>query len=283
MHTSSFARYAVMGNPITHSKSPFIHAQFAQQANIAMHYEKCCVPLDGFSHAVNDFFAAGGMGLNITVPFKEQAYLLAQDHLSARARSAMAVNTLWMSNHQLHGCNTDGLGLMNDLNRLGYAVKNRRVLLLGAGGAAKGVVLPLLDAQCSHLHIANRSPDRATQLAEHAVLQAPSSSTAISASSLAGIQGQWDIVINATSASLSGLPPQLPDTIYAFGALAYDMVYGSQPTPFMLQAQAAGASHSADGLGMLVCQAALSFQIWHGVTVDTEPVLVALRQQLLAS
>lgn len=283
MPTSSFARYAVMGNPITHSQSPFIHAQFAQQAGIALHYEKLSVPLDGFSKAVSNFFLAGGMGLNITVPFKEQAYLLAQDHLSPRARSATAVNTLWMVNNQLHGCNTDGQGLMDDLHRLGCSATNRRVLLLGAGGAAKGVVLPLLHAQCSHLHIANRSPDRAIQLAEHAAHQAPDSTTAISASSLEDTRGQWDIVINATSASLSGVPPELPDNIYASGAWAYDMVYGSQATPYMKQALAAGASNAADGLGMLVCQAALSFQIWHGVNVNTEPVLDALRQRLLAS
>lgn len=282
MSTKPLARYAVMGNPIAHSQSPLIHELFAHQAGILLSYEKICVPTGGFKQAVTDFFAQGGQGLNITVPFKEEAFQLASRHLSDRARSATAVNTLWMADGELHGCNTDGQGLMDDLNRLGHSAHHKRVLLLGAGGAAKGVVLPLLNAGCTHLHIANRSPDRARLLATHASTQAPNHTAPITAGSLSELHGQWDIVINATSASLEGLPPELPADLYAPEALAYDMVYGAQPTPFMRQAQAAGAASTADGLGMLVGQAATSFHIWHGVQVNTETVFQALRQRLLA-
>lgn len=274
------ARYAVVGNPVEHSQSPFIHQQFAAQSGIEVQYEKLCVPVQNFPSSVQTFFQDGGCGLNVTVPFKEQAFALTGIELSARASSATAVNTLWMARGRLQGCNTDGVGLIHDLKRLRQEPAGKRVLLLGAGGAAKGVMLPLLQAGCHHLHIANRSPERAQQLAIHAMAQPDQDSSAITAGSLSGISGRWDLVINATSASLSKRPPELPTDIYADGALAYDMVYGSHPTPFMQQALVDGAATTSDGLGMLVGQAAASFHIWHGVQVDIEPVLQALRLRL---
>ncbi|MBP6019898.1 MAG: shikimate dehydrogenase [Burkholderiaceae bacterium] len=278
-------RYAVMGNPIAHSLSPLIHQQFAQQVGISVQYDKICAPLDGFANSVADFFAQGGKGLNITVPFKEQAYELAREHLGNNGRCATAINTLWMQDGQLHGDNTDGAGLLLDLHRLGHITPSQRILLLGAGGAAKGVLLPLMNSGCAHLHIANRNPRRAEQLATHAqsLAQNHGLDTIISSSGLDPIPGSWDLIINATSASLTGQSVALPNGLFNPQALAYDMMYGAQPTPFMRQAQAANVPNVADGLGMLVGQAAASFAIWHGLQVNTEPVINALRQQLLAT
>ncbi|MDS1140355.1 shikimate dehydrogenase [Pusillimonas sp. SM2304] len=276
----SFKRFGVAGNPIAHSRSPFIHEAFARQTGIALHYDRILAPLDGFADAVQAFFQQGGAGLNVTVPFKEQAFALARDHLSARARMAGAVNTLWMENGHLHGCNTDGLGLLNDLERLGHGPAGKRILLVGAGGAARGVVLPLLDAGCATLRVVNRTAERAAQLLAHVLGQAPAAAPRLSAGGLDQAAGPWDIVINATSSSLGDTPPGLPAGCYAPGALAYDMVYAAQATPFMLQARAQGAARTADGLGMLVGQAAASYAIWHGVQPQVEPVLEALRQAL---
>lgn len=285
MVTPPLPRYAVMGNPIAHSLSPLIHQQFAQQVGISLQYDKICAPLDGFANTVADFFAQGGKGLNITVPFKEQAYELARQHLGNNGRCATAINTLWMQDGQLHGDNTDGAGLLLDLQRLGHIAPNQRILLLGAGGAAKGVLLPLMNSGCAQLHIANRNPQRAEQLAAHAQSLALTYglTTTLSSSGLDPIPGNWDLVINATSASLAGQSLALPAGLFSPQALAYDMMYGAQPTPFMQQAQAVGVAKIADGLGMLVSQAAVSFAIWHGLQVNTEPVISALRQQLLAT
>ncbi|NYT66612.1 shikimate dehydrogenase [Alcaligenaceae bacterium] len=283
MATLTPSRYAVVGHPIAHSLSPLIHQQFAKQAGIHLQYDKICAPLDGFTHTVTDFFAQGGKGLNITVPFKEQAYDLAREHLGDNGRCATAINTLWMHNGQLHGDNTDGAGLLLDLKRLGHVNPGQRILLLGAGGAAKGVVLPLINSGCAQLHIANRNPERAKQLATHGSNLALSYGldTQLSSSGLDAIPGSWDLIINATSASLAGQSLALPHHLFSPQALAYDMMYGAQPTPFIQQAQAAGVTKLADGLGMLVGQAAASFSIWHGVHVNTEPVISALRQHLL--
>jgi shikimate dehydrogenase len=278
--SNSSRRYAVVGNPITHSRSPYIHEAFARQTGIALSYERILAPLDGFADTVRAFFDQGGSGLNITVPFKEQAYLLAREHLSIRARLAAAVNTLWMQDGFLHGCNTDGVGLMSDLARLGHAPGNRRVLLVGAGGAAKGVVLPLLEAGCATLRIVNRTSARAAELMAQLVSHMPESSPRVTAGGLDEAEGSWDIVINATSSSLEDAAPALPLGIYAADALAYDMVYGPEETPFMRQAQAQGVRHRADGLGMLVGQAAASFAIWNGVTPEVAPVLSDLRRLL---
>jgi len=274
------ARYGVIGNPIAHSRSPFIHEQFARQTGIHLTYERILAPLDGFADTVRGFFEQNGGGLNVTVPFKEEAFALAAGHLSDRARIAGAVNTLWLREGVLYGCNTDGVGLLDDLIRLGHAPEGRRILLVGAGGAARGVVLPLLQAGCAQLRIVNRNAERAHQLLAHLNSQLPAQAARLDAGGLEDAESQWDVVINATSTGLSGQAPALPAGLYAPGALAYDMVYGAQPTPFMVQANADGAAHTADGLGMLVGQAAASFTIWHGVTPDVAPVLAALRSQL---
>ncbi len=277
-----FKRYAVIGNPIEHSRSPFIHEEFGRQTGLPIRYEKIEAPIDRFARAVSEFFQDGG-GLNITVPFKQEAFDLAQGHLSARAMLAGAVNTLWMEQGVLHGCNTDGLGLLNDLERLGHAAHNKKILLVGAGGAARGVLSPLLEAGCAELRIVNRSAARGDELRQHILGHMPDAASRLSVGSLDEARGSWDIVINATSSSLSGTVPELPAGLYAPGALAYDMVYASHPTPFMQQALKDKADQAADGLGMLVGQAAASFAIWHGVSPNVEPVLRALRQQLLAS
>ncbi len=273
-------RYAVIGNPIEHSRSPFIHQEFGRQTGIALQYERILAPVDNFAHSVKQFFDQGGRGLNVTLPFKEAACALAAENLSSRAQLAGAVNTLWMDDGRLHGCNTDGVGLLSDIRRLGVTLAGRKVLLLGAGGAAKGVLLPLLQARCAQLHIANRSAQRAYDLRERAIRVAPRRAERLSAGALDAIVGPWDVVINATSSSLGTATLNLPDTLYAPGALAYDMMYGAQATSFLLQARAHGASVLADGLGMLVGQAAASFAIWHRVQPKVEPVLAALRQQL---
>lgn len=275
-------QYAVIGNPVDHSRSPSIHHAFARQCGIEMHYGKLLAPLDAFAVIVGEFFGSGGRGLNVTVPFKEQAHDLARSNLTRRAELAGAVNTLWMEQGQLHGCNTDGVGLLADLRRLGYDPEGKRVLLVGAGGAARGVLLPVLEAGCSHLRIVNRSPGRATALHAETAAKLPGFQQVLSSGTLAEAGTAWDIVINATSGSLSGQAPVLPAGLYASGALAYDMVYASEPTPFMQQAKASGALHCADGLGMLVGQAAASFEIWHGVRPEMEPVLDALRSELRA-
>ncbi|TEA79095.1 shikimate dehydrogenase [Allopusillimonas ginsengisoli] len=281
--TTGATRYGVIGNPIAHSRSPFIHEQFARQTGIALSYDRLLAPLDGFASTVTAFFAEGGGGLNVTVPFKEQAFALAQAHLSPRAQLAGAVNTLWMKDAALHGCNTDGVGLLEDLTRLGYAPAGRRILLIGAGGAAKGVIFPLLSAGCERLRVVNRNAERALHLREHITTHEPGLASRLEAGGLAQAAGAWDIVINATSSSLGASALALPGGLYAPGALAYDMVYGSQPTPFMQQAGQSGATHTADGLGMLVSQAAASFAIWHGTTPDTQEVLAALRRQLVSA
>ena len=275
-------RYAVIGNPIEHSRSPAIHAAFARQCGIELQYDRLLAPLDGFADTVETFFANGGRGLNVTVPFKEQAFQLARDHLSDRARISGAVNTLWHEDGKVHGCNTDGVGLLNDLRRLAHDPAGRRVLLVGAGGAARGVVLPLLAAGCVELRVVNRSSERAVRLHHDVVEQLPQHGGHLSSGSLDEAGSDWDIVINATSSGLVGDAPALPGEIYATGALAYDMVYGTEPTPFMLKARAQGAAACADGLGMLVGQAAASFEIWHGVLPDAVPVLAQLRADLEA-
>ena len=280
MTEAALPQYAVVGNPIEHSRSPAIHRAFADQAGIAMNYGRLLAPLDGFAATVEDFFGRGGRGLNVTVPFKEQAFDLARDALSRRAEAAGAVNTLWMSGGRLHGCNTDGVGLLADLRRLGHDPDGRRVLLVGAGGAARGVLLPLLEAGCARLRIVNRGIGRAVDLHAETAMKLPRFRDRLSSGSLDDAGAEWDIVINATSSGLSGQAPVLPPGLYASGSLAYDMVYGDKPTPFMIQASAMGAAQRADGLGMLVGQAAASFEIWHGMLPDTEPVLDALRAAL---
>ncbi|MGQ9862358.1 MAG: shikimate dehydrogenase [Thiobacillaceae bacterium] len=263
--------YAVFGNPIAHSKSPLIHAAFARQTGQDLDYTALLAPVDGFVECVIAFRAGGGAGANVTVPFKEQAYALATLR-SARAEAAGAVNTLHFRGAQIHGDNTDGAGLIADLTRnLGVKLQGRRILLMGAGGAARGVVQPLLACGPSVLFIANRTPRRAVELAARFRHAGPVQGGGYDI--LAG--SAYDVIINATAASLTGELPPLPDGIFAADGLAYDMMYG-RDTPFLELARQAGA-RVADGLGMLVEQAAESFFLWRGVRPDTAPVIAMLR------
>ena len=266
--------YCVFGNPIAHSRSPAIHSAFAASTGENLSYRAILAPLDDFAGSVRRFMAAGGRGANVTVPFKEEAYRLST-HLSDRARQAGAVNTLsFAADGSIHGDNTDGAGLLADLqDNLGCTLAGRRILLLGAGGAARGAVAPLLAAHPACLHIANRNPDKADQLAARFHGDIP-----LHGSSFAALAGQqFDLVINATAASLAGEPLPLPAGLFAPDALAYDMMYARDGTPFLAQAQAQGASRCADGLGMLVEQAAEAFLIWRGVRPATAAVLSQLR------
>jgi len=261
-------RYAVFGHPIAHSKSPLIHAAFARQTSQDMTYEAILAPLDGFGDSVTAFVAAGGRGANVTVPFKEAAFKMAQ-RLCPRAERAGAVNTLSFTADGILGDNTDGAGLVADLTRnLKRTLAGQRILLLGAGGAARGVIEPLLDQQPATLVIANRTLSRAEELAKlfgHG----------IRASTFEAADTPFDIVINATAASLAGELPPLSPRIFGADTLAYDMMYG-RDTPFLDFARAHGAA-TADGLGMLVEQAAEAFYLWRGVRPDTTPVIASLR------
>ena len=269
-------RYAVVGNPVAHSKSPLIHAEFARQTGQDLEYSRLLAPLDGFRATVEAFRSAGGSGLNVTLPFKLEAFELAQ-RLSDRARDAAAVNTLKFTADGIFGDNTDGVGLVRDLEgNLGVAIAGRRVLLMGAGGAAQGVAGPLLAACPAALVVGNRTVDKARALVER--FRARAGRADVRGSGYAELAGrQFDLVINATSASLSDTVPQLPDAIFAAGCAAYDMMYGKGLTPFLELAQRQGASRLADGLGMLVEQAAESFFVWRGVRPLTAPVIAKLK------
>ncbi len=259
--------YAVIGNPVAHSKSPWIHAEFARACRQDLEYRRIEAPPGGFAAAADAFRAAGGRGLNVTLPFKGDAFRYSE-HLSERARAAQAVNTLAFD-AQVRGDTTDGPGLVFDLERnLGYPLKGQRTLLMGAGGAAQGVVGALLGAGVASLVIANRTIEKARALAA----RFPGASAAGYADLPAG---RFDLVINATSAGLSGESIELPYGVLGKEALAYEMVYG-RDTPFLAAARKAGA-RTSDGLGMLVEQAAESFLIWRGVRPDTRAVLAHLR------
>ena len=267
-------RYCVFGHPVGHSKSPAIHAAFAEQAGEAIEYTAIEAPLDDFAGAWRDFVAAGGRGANVTVPFKEDAYRLC-DELTPRARRAGAVNTLILTAEGgARGDTTDGAGLVGDLERHGVTLAGARVLVLGAGGAVRGVLEPLLEAGPASLHIANRTAAKARALAaDFADLGE------VSGSGFEAVEGPFEVVINGTSASLAGDLPPLPEALFAPGATAYDMMYGAEPTVFLRWAEARGA-RGIDGLGMLVGQAAESFFLWRGKRPDVAPVLEALRQAL---
>ncbi|MDB5767640.1 MAG: aroE [Collimonas fungivorans] len=272
------AAYVVIGNPIAHSKSPDIHAHFAAQTGQDMGYARLLAPLDGFVAAVQEFIGQGGRGANVTVPFKLEAYALASS-LTPRAQAAGAVNTLKFDGGDILGDNTDGVGLVTDImDNAGFDLAHKKILLLGAGGAARGVLLPLLERQPAQLTIANRTAAKAQQLVQQ--FQPYSGADGIlSACGFAEATQQYDLVINATSASLQAELPPLAASVFGPATLAYDMMYGPQPTIFMQFA----ASHGArvrDGLGMLVEQAAESFFIWRGVRPRTDAVFAALRAQL---
>ncbi|MGK0674072.1 MAG: shikimate dehydrogenase [Halothiobacillaceae bacterium] len=269
-------RYAVIGNPIAHSKSPLIHTMFAKQTKQAMSYERILAPLGGFREAVLRFRAEGGRGLNVTVPFKLEAYELA-DQLSERAARAGAVNTLiFHADGTIEGDNTDGTGLVRDLLKQGATIENKRVLILGAGGAVRGALAPLLAERPRELVIANRTADKAVQLAAAFADLGPVRGCGFDA-----LDKTFDLVINGTSASLAGELPPLPNDLLANEeAVAYDMAYGTTSTPFQRWAATHGARLALDGLGMLVEQAAESFRRWRGVQPDTAPVRQALAANL---
>ena len=272
-------RYAVIGNPIAHSKSPQIHAMFAEQTGQDMSYEKLLAPIDGFLDTIEKFRSEGGRGANVTLPFKLEAYDLAKQ-LSPRARHARAANTLSFSDSQIQADNTDGVGLIRDITaNLDFDPAGKRVLLMGAGGAARGVLLPMLEVRPAILVIANRTVDKALRLAQANQHYSDASQTVVSGHSYEDLSGQhFDLVINATSSSLSDTIPPLPDGLFAPGSLAYDMMYGKGLTAFLAFAEEQNAHRLADGLGMLVEQAAASFQIWRSVRPETQPVVSALRR-----
>ena len=270
-------RYVVIGHPIAHSKSPAIHAAFATQCGLdSFSYERLLAPLDGFADAVRDFVAAGGAGCNVTVPFKEEAWRLA-DLRTERAAAAGAVNTLMVqSDGRLLGDNTDGAGLVSDLQRHG-SLAGKQVLLLGAGGAARGAVLPLALARPAAIVIANRNADKARALAFEL---AEMTSVPLAGCGFADLVRPFDVVINATSASLGGERVQVPDLVFHAETLAYDMMYGRDETPFLAHAREVGVALRVDGLGMLVRQAAEAFHLWTGQYPQVEAVLADLRVAL---
>ena len=274
-------KYAVFGNPIEHSKSPNIHRAFADQTDQVMDYTKQLVDTDGFAAAADQFFQSGGRGLNVTVPFKLDAYGYAS-RTTSRARRAGAINTLAMQvDGTVRGDTTDGIGLVRDLTQnLGWDIRAKRVLILGAGGAVRGILEPILSEQPQHVVIANRSIEKALQLSKGFAELGY-----ILGCGLDMLDGQeFDLIINGTSASLKGGLTTLPGSLLGLPnnqARCYDLMYGSEPTTFMHWARAGGAE-AADGLGMLVEQAAESFEIWRGVRPATGPVIELLRAQLAA-
>lgn len=266
-------RYAVIGNPISHSKSPQIHQMFAAQTGQDISYEKIAAPLDGFAATIERLRNDGYKGFSITVPFKFEAFKLATQ-LTERAQAAQAVNTLKFDGDVILGDNTDGAGLVNDLIRnISFNFDNKNILLVGAGGAAYGVARPLLQAACQKLSISNRTIEKAEKLASSLVREFDNVDVYEYPDSR-----QFDLVINATSSGLRDELPILPPNIFVVGASAYDMMYGRE-TPFMKFAREHGAQ-VADGLGMLVEQAAEAFYLWRGVHPKTAPVIDKLRETL---
>jgi shikimate dehydrogenase len=267
-------RYVVFGNPIGHSKSPLIHRLFAEQTGQVLDYSAALAPLDGFTEFAKDFFKSG-RGANVTVPFKEEAYRLA-DQLTERGRRAGAVNTLALqADGSLLGDNTDGAGLVRDLKvNHGVALKDKRILLLGAGGAVRGALEPLLGEEPYVLVVANRTVEKAEQLAREFADVGP-----VLPAGYDWLEEPVDIIINATSASLSGeLPPIAPSLIEPGTTFCYDMMYAKEPTAFCRWASEHNAGRAVDGLGMLVEQAAEAFFLWRGVRPDSGPVLAELRR-----
>lgn len=268
-------QFVVFGNPIKHSRSPQIHDFFAEQTGVALSYKTQLVPLDDFPQSLSSFFTRGGDGANVTMPFKEQAYAAA-DELTDRAVAAGAVNTLkQLNNGKLLGDNTDGIGLITDLKRLQMIFADTRVLLLGAGGAARGVIKPLLDMNCS-VTLVNRTHAKAERLVEFF----SNNTGVINALTVDQLIGRdFDLIINATAASINGEVFSIPSQVIHPLTCCYDMFYQTSLTPFLQWAEQQGVSHYADGLGMLVGQAAHAFELWNGILPDIAPVLAELRQQ----
>ena len=267
--------YAVFGNPIAHSRSPQIHQAFAAQEGVVIEYRRILAPVKGFATALAAFFADGGQGCNVTVPFKTEAHALA-DGLSARARAAGAVNTLQRRDDgSLYGDNTDGIGLVHDITVLqGVSLRDRHILIAGAGGAARGAVLPLLAEAPASLTIANRTADKARQLGDEFAVEGVGYE--------AVAERRFDVVINATSGSLHGAWPPLSNALLGRAALVYDMMYAAAPTPFLQHARVCGAAAVADGLGMLVAQAAAAYTLWRGFAPQVAPVVAAMRREMEA-
>lgn len=268
--------YAVFGNPINHSKSPAIHRMFADQTAQDMHYTRQLVSLGEFAQAARAFFDEGGCGLNITLPFKLDAYAFA-DELTPRAERAGAVNCLTKrADGRIQGDNTDGIGMIHDMHNLGWDLEAKRVLILGAGGAVRGILQPLLQENPAQITIANRTLSKAEDLARNFMDLGD-----IHAKAFDDLEGdKFDVVINGTSASINGELPQLPDSLLAEHASCYDMMYGAEPTVFMEWANNHGADQVSDGLGMLIGQAAEAFYLWRQIRPEVVPVITSLRRQL---
>ena len=266
-------RYAVIGHPITHSLSPQIHTLFAQQTKEELVYEGIELPITSFETRVWQLFKEGYQGFNVTVPFKTDAFDFV-DEMTERAKRARAVNTLKkLADGRIFGDTTDGVGLLADLrNNLNWNIEGQNILILGAGGAVRGVLEPLLEANPASLVLANRTMKKVEELADDFPELTPATFDELS--------GQFDLIINGTSASLSGQVPPLPEGTVNAGSKCYDMMYGKEPTAFMVWAAEQGAVHCADGLGMLVSQAAESFNIWRGVVPDTAAVIEQMRESL---
>lgn len=272
-------RYAVIGNPISHTKSPLIHSLFAQATGQDMSYTAVLGTPGAFAQDVAAFRQAGGRGMNVTVPFKMDAFACATEP-SERARMAGAANALKFEGGRILAENFDGIGLTRDVtHNLGVPLAGKRVLILGAGGATRGMVMPFLAEQPAALVIANRTVATAQALVAEVLAQAPASP--LSASGYAELAGSFDVVFNATSASLHAELPPVPATTFAPGCLAYELAYGKGLTPFLKLAQQAGVTHLADGVGMLVEQAAEAFEWWRGVRPDTRPVIDQLTVPLV--
>jgi shikimate dehydrogenase len=265
--------FGLLGNPVSHSKSPLIHGLFGKQTNLEIEYKLVQVDLGGFTAAVRNFHANGGTGINVTVPFKVEAFELA-DHLTRRGQTAGAVNTFKFSGDgEISADNTDGIGMVVDIqNNIGCQLAGARVLILGAGGAVRGVLQPVLEQLPKEVVVANRTVDKAMALARSFADEGP-----ISACSLAGVSGRFDVIINGTSASLAGEVPPIDDSAVAGCKLAYDMMYADKPTVFMDWARQHGAEQCRDGLGMLVEQAAEAFALWNDVRPETDAVIRHLR------
>lgn len=267
--------YAVFGNPIAHSKSPFIHEQFAAQLQIDHPYGRILAPVDNFIETLESFFNNGGKGANITVPFKEQAFARA-DELTERATLAGAVNTLKrLEDGRLLGDNTDGIGLLMDLQRLNLIKPGNRVLLIGAGGAARGVLMPLLSLDCA-VTVTNRTHARAQELA--ALFAHVGSVSAVPMETLEG--NEFDLIVNATASGIDGTIPAIPSSLLTPKVRCYDMFYQKGQTPFLKWCASYGVQHYADGAGMLVGQAAHAVLLWHGVLPSIDPVIEKLKQEL---
>ena len=271
--------YRVIGNPVSHSQSPWIHTRFAALTGQTLQYDKQRVPVDGFVSAVQQFFAEGGRGCNVTVPFKFEAAALATQ-VSDRAQLAQAANTLTVQNGTVQADNTDGAGLVNDIQRnAGFDLAGRRILLIGAGGASAGVLAPLVQTQPASITVANRTVDKAHALVNRHTALALLQKTELLAQTLQGLEGDFDVIINATASSLSGGAVPVAASTLKHGALAYDMMYGPAAQGFMTWAREHGAQ-PRDGLGMLVEQAAEAFLIWRGVLPPSQQVLAELRANL---